>query len=302
MLEQVMFQGQWVSRLCSGDAEVLIDPDQGGRILVWRKGKWEILHWPKDADWDHLSHVRGGNPILFPFLGRTFLHGQKGLWVDAQGVVRPAPMHGFARDCSFRVVDGGKDYLHLALSANDTTLACYPFSFRFDLEYRLTGEALETVFRVTNQGGESMPWSGGHHFYFKVPAGERKEWKLTLPCQEWGRQEFTTGKISTEPAGNPSAFAANPGWVDRLHLQPDPRGVELEHLPSKRRLAFELSPTESGVWSCVTTWTEKEDSDFFCVEPWTALPNAIHHGRGLRKIAPGQSEKAVCRIVATHPN
>lgn len=58
-----MFQGQWVSRLCSGDAEVLIDPDQGGRILVWRKGDWEILHWPKDADWDHLSHVRGGDVI-----------------------------------------------------------------------------------------------------------------------------------------------------------------------------------------------------------------------------------------------
>ena len=158
--------------------------------------------------------------------------------------------------------------------------------------------------RAISRVGESRNFQSSSHHQsdWRLASGERKEWKLTLPCQEWGRQEFTKGKISTEPAGNSSAFVANPDWVDRLHLQPDPRGVELKHLPSKRRLAFELSPTTSGVWSCVTTWTEKKDSDFFCVEPWTALPNAIHHGRGLRKIAPGQSEEAVCRIVATHPN
>jgi galactose mutarotase-like enzyme len=46
----------------------------------------------------------------------------------------------------------------------------------------------------------------------------------------------------------------------------------------------------------VTTWTEKPDSDFFCVEPWSAFPNAIHNGLGLRTLAPGGTDEISCRI------
>jgi len=49
----------------------------------------------------------------------------------------------------------------------------------------------------------------------------------------------------------------------------------------------------------VTTWTEKPDSDFYCIEPWLGLPNAIHHGEGLRHVAPGATEIAVCRLDAS---
>lgn len=53
-------------------------------------------------------------------------------------------------------------------------------------------------------------------------------------------------------------------------------------------------------WYAVTTWTEAADSDFFCIEPWLGLPDAIHNGLGLRWLAPGASETAALRIrVAT---
>jgi galactose mutarotase-like enzyme len=46
----------------------------------------------------------------------------------------------------------------------------------------------------------------------------------------------------------------------------------------------------------VTTWTETDQSDFYCVEPWLGLPDAIHNGLGLRWLEPGRSETASLRI------
>ncbi|KAI3598567.1 Galactose mutarotase [Cupriavidus necator H850] len=37
----------------------------------------------------------------------------------------------------------------------------------------------------------------------------------------------------------------------------------------------------------MTTWSESATSDFYCVEPWVGLPDAIHHGQGLRWINQG---------------
>ncbi len=46
----------------------------------------------------------------------------------------------------------------------------------------------------------------------------------------------------------------------------------------------------------MTTWTEAPESDFYCVEPWLGLPDAIHNGLGLRQLAPGTTETASLRI------
>ena len=63
-----------------------------------------------------------------------------------------------------------------------------------------------------------------------------------------------------------------------------------------RSLVFKLSHPGSVPWYAVTTWTMAPDSNFFCVEPWTGLPNAIHHGEGLRWLAPGAKEDATLVI------
>ncbi len=61
-------------------------------------------------------------------------------------------------------------------------------------------------------------------------------------------------------------------------------------------LDFDLHPRETVPWYAVTTWTQQPDSDFYCVEPWLGLPDAIHHGQGLRWVAPGATERAVCAL------
>jgi galactose mutarotase-like enzyme len=70
----------------------------------------------------------------------------------------------------------------------------------------------------------------------------------------------------------------------------------LSNAAAGKAISFENPANRSSDWPCVTTWTEKPDSDFFCVEPWSAFPNAIHNRLGLRSLSAGATDEISCRI------
>jgi aldose 1-epimerase len=74
--------------------------------------------------------------------------------------------------------------------------------------------------------------------------------------------------------------------------------LSLNEKATGRGVEFKLDAGGNIPWYAVTTWAQTAQSDFFCVEPWTGLPNAIHHGKGLRYLAPGAKENAVCILRA----
>ncbi|MFM8365333.1 MAG: aldose epimerase, partial [Verrucomicrobiota bacterium] len=86
--------------------------------------------------------------------------------------------------------------------------------------------------------------------------------------------------------------------VDRFHVGPELDRVRLSNLKDGRSISFEDASAERGQWFCVTTWTEKPESDFFCVEPWSALPNAVANGFGLQTTPPGGVAEISCRLRA----
>jgi len=291
-----IIENQPVLKIQVGNACALISPAHGARLLAWNVPGWDIIHWPANAEWDRVPKVRGGDLVLFPFIARTYANGRIGSWIDESGVQRPAPMHGFAKDSPFRVVETSADSVTLRLDANETTTACYPFPFRLEVTYQIEPDALLTSFRVTNRGDHPLPWSAGHHYYFHIPAADRPSWELSLPCEKWGRQNFADGSISFDAAAWQSASLANPDWTDRFHSNPDLASVVLSNAAAGKTISFENPANQSADWPCVTTWTEKPDSDFFCVEPWSAFPDAIHNGLGLRSLMAGSTDEISCRI------
>ncbi|MEI8292509.1 MAG: aldose epimerase [bacterium] len=291
-----ILENQPVLKIQAGNACALISPAHGARLLSWNIPGWDIIHWPANADWDRVPKVRGGDLVLFPFIARTYANSRIGSWIDESGVQRPAPMHGFAKDSPFRVVEALADSVTLRLDANETTAACYPFPFRLEVTHHIEPDALLTSFRVTNRGDQPMPWSAGHHYYFHIPALERPEWELSLACGQWGRQNFTDGSISFQSPSSCLAQLSDSDLKDRFHLQPDWSRLSLTNRTAGKHITFENASPSPLAWPCVTTWTEKPDSDFFCVEPWSALPNAIHHGMGLRSLAPGETDEIACRL------
>jgi galactose mutarotase-like enzyme len=292
------FQSQPAIRIEFGKSTALLAPGHGARLLSWSIGDTPIIRWPENADWSRPAKVRGGDPVLFPFIARTFCDGKIGFWRDGAGTVRPAPMHGFARDSAFSITDAGPDFLRVGMESNDTTNACYPFAFRFEVIHRIGPDWLDTSFCVTNKGDRPMPWSAGHHFYFHLPAADRADWELEIPCQNWGSQDFSNGSIHLASPACSKAPVSDPAWIDRFHVQPSIAEIRFAPKSGGPAIRFEDSSPVPGAWDCVTTWTENAGSDFFCVEPWSALPDAIHNGMGLRHLAPGATDEISIRIRA----
>jgi len=296
MKSSILFQNQPVAQITHGPDQVLVSPGHGARILRWEREGRQIITWPENADWGKILKVRGGNPVLFPFIARHFIDGKNELWRDAAGTVRAMPQHGFARDASFLVIEGEpENSLRMRLVDSDDTRAIYPFGFQFDVVVSLqTGSRLEVRFEMTNTGDHPLPYYAGHHFYFALPHTERADWTLHLPCAAWGRQS-PDGAIVREEARETDLRLDDSAPIDRFQIGPKESKVTLQNAKTGRQLVFELDHAGSVPWYAVTTWTEKADSDFYCVEPWLGLPNAIHHGEGLRQLAPGAKE--IARLV-----
>jgi galactose mutarotase-like enzyme len=293
MKSPLLFQNQPVVQIADDQNQILVSPDHGARILRWTKAGRDIIRWPDNADWNKILKVRGGNPVLFPFIARHFVDGKNELWRDASGVVRPMPQHGFARDAHFSTIDGGGDTsVRMRLVDTEETRGFYPFSFQFDVVVTLLPNAqVEIRFETTNRGQVPMPYYAGHHFYFAVPHQERADWTLHLPCAQWGRQS-PDGAVIPEVASAGIISVADPSAIDRYHIRPTSRQVTMVNHRTDQQLILHLEQPKSAPWYAVTTWTEAADSDFYCVEPWLGLPNAIHHGEGLRWVAPGATETA----------
>lgn len=293
------FQGQQLVRIGEGDSYLLLAPEHGGRLVRWVHRGEDILYWPDDADWARVAKVRGGNPLLFPFIGRHFVDGAPGKWRDPAGAVHELGQHGFARDLPFTVSAFSDVAVCMTLASSAATREGYPYDFAFSVRYQLLADGLEVALQTRNTGDRPLPYYAGHHFYFALPHLQRAASELSMPAAERVRQSPDGGL--TKPEAGDGEYRLDDGRLqDTFHVLRAPGPVSLA-LPGRSiRLALDGANGEGAHgarWHAVTTWTERDDSDFYCVEPWLGLPNAIHHGQGLRWLAAGQEESAVCRLL-----
>jgi galactose mutarotase-like enzyme len=297
MKSPLLFQNQPAVELADEQNKIVVSPDHGARILRWERAGREIITWPENADWSKILKVRGGNPVLFPFVARHYVDGKNEFWRDGSGTVRPMPQHGFAKDTKFTVIEGeAENVLRMRLIDSDKTHAFYPFAFQFDVVVSLLPMSrlevrFETINTAINTSDNPLPYYAGHHFYFAVPHDRRGDWTLHLWSAAWGRQS-PVGSISHEEAKQDVLRLDDATIIDRFQIGPRDSKATMQNDKTGQRLVFELDHPGSAPWYAVTTWTEFPDSDFYCVEPWLGLPNAIHHGEGLRWLAPGAKEIA----------
>jgi galactose mutarotase-like enzyme len=295
MIQEIDFQGHRVIEIAKGGSRIRLSPEHGGRLLSWDVADEPIIPWPVSADWGRVNKVRGGNPILFPFVARHFVNGKLGYWQDAVGKTREMPMHGFARDSRFIVIPQEDPHsIRMRLLPTEKTRLWYPFDYLFDVVYSVAEDFLEVRFETTNRGPDPMPYYAGHHFYFAVPHQQRHEWSLVLPAKQWGRQNVD-GSITFSSAHTSEFRLDDPELIDLFHVGMSIPRVEMTCAAKKRHLILDLDCGGDASWYAITTWTQDATSDFFCVEPWLGLPNAIFHGHGLRYVSPGTTEIAACR-------
>ncbi len=300
-MEKISYQGQTLTRWRVSQSTFLALPEKGARLMNWSLtlgdgSVRDVLYWPENADFADFAKVRGGNPILFPFNGRCFDHGEIFFWRAADGVKRAIPLHGLARQGDFKVTQIDARGFTARFMPGDEARAAYPFDYEFTVTYRFEPFGLTCEFALLNLGKEPLPWSAGHHFYFTVPWSEgtkRGDYLIRIPATKRLKQDPKTGQLIPGPTTlMPEENLANKDLIDTFHTALRSNEVVFGEKGKPgdvivRLGANKVPPPEATF----VTWSLADDSPFYCVEPWMGPANAAEHKVGLHLVAPGATEK-----------
>lgn len=281
-----------------GASRFEVVPKLGCRLMRWSiavgKGSVrEILYWPGDADQLSFDRIRGGNPILFPFVARTFADNQENAWRLPSGEVVSMPRHGFARNGCFEMIGCTDSGFSAKLLPTAEDLKSYPFNYEFIVKYSFGELSLTVDLILKNHDEQRIPWCAGHHFYFTLPwhAGlNRSHYQLHLES----KKSFYHDKTGILRSGNKLLKGItfdHPDLIDCIHTKL--KTAVCSFGPKSGEENITLTIGEASIpspWTAITTWTLDDESPFYCVEPWMGPPNAPSHGQGLHWVEPGACE------------
>lgn len=255
------------------DSKVSICPQRGGIVIGCRLHGEELLYLDRDTFLDPSANIRGGIPILFPICGQ--LVGGAYEWEDRTYHMRN---HGVARTSAWEVVntyaDGDEAALTLELHSSEKTLASFPFEFELHFTYRLKGGKLYIEQSYNNLSAKDMPVQAGFHPYFALA-----DKKLAYASDATKLLDYNDGEIKPFDG----SVDLN-GLVESVALL-DPKTPEIAFpSPAGRKIKLSYSDT----FGVVVLWSV-EGKPFVCVEPWTALNEALNRKEGLILVPPGDS-------------
>ena len=259
-------------------------PQRGGIITNWRVQGQDILYLDLERFTKPDLSVRGGIPILFPICGNlpdnTYSYHHQSYTLKQHGFARDLPWNVAAHQLSQEQVS-----LTLVLNSNEQTLAVYPFDFELAFSYQIKAHTLEIRQRYTNHSAEAMPFSTGLHPYFWTP--DKTQLQFDIPSDEYIDQQNQTKHPFT------GSLDFNSNEIDIAFRQL--KGNSATVTDPVRRLELTLSYDEP--YTALVFWTVK-GKDFYCLEPWSALRNALNTGDNLIKLASGATLETVVRLTA----
>ncbi len=232
------------------------------------------------------------SPVLFPVIGE--LKGGKYIF---EGVEYKMPRHGFARDKIFTSEQTSASSAIFTLCSDHESLAIYPFTFIFKVEYSLKNAGLYCTYSVENTGDKTMYFSVGGHPAFKVPLLDSLQYTdYTL--------RFANDNVLKKYVLHNGLTGDDTETIvlnnKELHLQPSlfyDDAIVLKHISSNEvdlrsdkdfhglRFTFDGFPF-FGIWAA-------KNAPFVCLEPWCGIADNIHHNyqlihkEGINELAAG---------------
>ncbi|WP_224411294.1 aldose epimerase family protein [Oscillatoria salina] len=252
-------------------------PERGGIITQWRIQGQDLLYLDAERFANPKMSVRGGIPILFPICGNL-----PNDVYTYQGEQYSLKQHGFARDLPWQVTNTETDDLAsitLVLNSNEQTLAVYPFKFQLAFTYELKENSLKIHQRYTNNSQTTMPFSTGLHPYFLI--ADKKLLSFDLPASQIQAQD------TKEVYPFEGSFDFDADEIDVALFPVTKNSASITH--NRRR--FKITINYSELYSALVFWTVK-GKDYVCLEPWSALRNALNTGERLTHLEPGATCEA----------
>jgi galactose mutarotase-like enzyme len=216
------------------------------------------------------------SPVLFPIVGTL-----KDDTYYFNDTAYQLGRHGFARDMDFTVTAQSGTAITFTLESNESTMARYPFVFRFDVKYELIINSLQTTYSVNNTGRSPLYFSVGGHPAFKLPiAGgtNYNDYYLEFNHPERaGRWPISKeGLIESKPIDLLNNTNRLP--VSKELFQNDAlvfkglasNNVVLKSGKDARGLSFDFTGFPYlGIWAA-------KNADFICIEPWCGIADSVN--------------------------
>jgi len=304
-METVPYLGTTVHRWEVGSSVFLASPERGARLMHWHVTHGdgsirEVIHWPELKSTDEFIRARGGNPILFPFAGRCFDESEMLFWRDAAGTRRPMPMHGLARQGTFKTTRIDPRGFAAQFVPDAVALAAFPYDYEFTVTYRFEPLGLACEFTLRNLGQQPIPWSAGHHFYFAVPWREgmkRSDYAIRIPSTKTLRQDQANGQLLTGPALHLQESLESRALIDTFHTGLKSNTVIFGPKSVPGEVAVKLGTAKvPPPEATFITWAADDNVPYYCVEPWMGPANAPAHKIGLHLVQPGQTQNFVVEV------
>lgn len=235
--------------------------------------------------------------LLFPICGRL-IEGR----YTYQGKSYDMILHGFIRNVDLTVSAKTENSISFTYTENETTLAQYPFAFRYTVTYTLCGNKLDHTFLVENTGDDVLPFGLGGHPGFNVPLEVGTdftdyyiEFSNAVPARKLILTDTCFMTDATEP------FPLEDGKIYRLHhdmfdhdaifLCDMAKSVTLKSDKTTKAVTLAYNDMSYlGLWH-----KPKSDAPYLCIEPWTSLPSYdgivddMATKKYMTRLAPGQS-------------
>ena len=217
-------------------------------------------------------------PVLFPFVGRLVNDT-----CHYRGKTYSLPQHGFARDCTFRLIRETSATISYELADTPETRANYPFAFKIQLDYSLHGNKVRVAHTVTNPGVETMYFSIGGHPAFRTTLLEGEsfsdyyiEFEKKETCTRWYANG--NGLIDRSEEKYLSNTALVPYTLDRfsedalIFKNLESSEVSLKSFKNGHAVTLDFAG-----WPYLGIWSKPGGAPFVCLEPWFGIADAAGH-------------------------
>ncbi|HWY12807.1 MAG TPA: aldose 1-epimerase family protein [Bacteroidia bacterium] len=250
---------------------ISISVNTSGAELISLKSNNNELLWQADKSvWPRYA------PVLFPIVGKV-----KNNQITINNITYNLPQHGFARDKEFVLVEEKDNCLEFELTADEQTLAIYPFHFSLRIRYELEAIGIKIKYIVFNPAGEILPFSIGAHpgFNCKRVADESLEdFYLEFENKkELVGEKLNDGLLSGESYSiklNENKLPLNPDLFNNDALVFKNRQIEKVKLcstKSKTQIIFNCKN-----WPYFGIWSKKGSDSFVCLEPWHGITDSLN--------------------------
>ena len=252
------------------------------------------------------TYWSGQAPVLFPICGSvrndTVLYDKE----DGSQKEGKIPRHGLVRKKEFTLVKQTDNSVTFAIEDDEEMYANYPYHFRLEITYTVTGKTIRTQYKIYNKEAEkSMPYFIGGHPGFNCPLLEDEVYEdyylefekpetctVPKPFSETGMLDFKDRSRWLENKKeidlNYDFFSYDAVTLDNL----ESRSVSLKSRKHDKGLKLHFKEFPNLI-----VWSTLNKGPFIALEPWSGLSTSIEEGdrledkKNVKILKPGRFEQ-----------